>query len=744
MANTNYISQLSDGTNTYVIKDAEARTSIANKQDTLVSGTNIKTINGNSVLGNGDLNIGGLVGIDEETITKNTNNELQTVAIVNPNTNNGAISPLKIWNGTEYQWSHYQSGTWYCWKTATPSWHTSELPSSRNWYVLGYGNNLFVSLVYNSNAASYSNDGGETWNSLTLPLTTTYESLVYGDGKFLAIASNDTRTLYSSNGLSWTEGTIPSGTWVATTFGNGKFVTIATGSKLTAYSSNGTSWETSSLPDEASWRRIAFGNGVFVAISRGDGKSAYSEDGVNWSRGSNLPAYWWSGLSYGNGVFVAVATGTSGTGGTNAYAYSLDNGETWNSGTLPYNAVWTSIAYGNGCFMAVASDINYTVYSEDGIHWNSIALTSSNWSKIEFGGNNFVVIASNSTSAVYLENINKKVYTIEANPTTSSILYSEPEIQSELTISSVGTEEIILSDEDTYYYNQTGNTQTYQSIGAIHPDWLCNINSVGVKIGNTIVATAGGSGSSYTAGTGIDITSDVISVTSDISTGAAAGATAVQPTDLATVATSGSYNDLSNKPTIPTVDQTYSSSSTSTNVLSHKAIADSKFLQNTATGSFSISILGGGTTSNGSINIGQFSSILGSNDIAIGNNSAVSLNAQYSIAIGSAANTNANYAIQLGKGINSEANSFYVGLSDSDNYKLLSSDGTIPNTRLNVMTGADGTNAGTKGAVPAPTATDNTKFLRGDGTWATVSGGGSDVEEYSIAEIEALWNGESE
>ena len=34
------------------------------------------------------------------------------------------------------------------------------------------------------------------------------------------------------------------------------------------------------------------------------------------------------------------------------------------------------------------------------------------------------------------------------------------------------------------------------------------------------------------------------------------------------------------------------------------------------------------------------------------------------------------------------------------------------------MVGADGTNAGEAGVVPAPTATDNTKFLRGDGTWA--------------------------
>ena len=44
---------------------------------------------------------------------------------------------------------------------------------------------------------------------------------------------------------------------------------------------------------------------------------------------------------------------------------------------------------------------------------------------------------------------------------------------------------------------------------------------------------------------------DTISDLSTIRAGAALGATAVQPASLATVATSGSYNDLSNKPTIP-------------------------------------------------------------------------------------------------------------------------------------------------------------------------------------------------
>lgn len=55
---------------------------------------------------------------------------------------------------------------------------------------------------------------------------------------------------------------------------------------------------------------------------------------------------------------------------------------------------------------------------------------------------------------------------------------------------------------------------------------------------------------------------DTISDLSTIRSGAAAGATAVQPGDLSAVATSGAYSDLTGTPTIPTVDQTYSAAST--------------------------------------------------------------------------------------------------------------------------------------------------------------------------------------
>ena len=53
--------------------------------------------------------------------------------------------------------------------------------------------------------------------------------------------------------------------------------------------------------------------------------------------------------------------------------------------------------------------------------------------------------------------------------------------------------------------------------------------------------------------TGLSAKQDTISDLSTIREGAALGATSVQPEDLATVATSGSYNDLADKPTIPSV-----------------------------------------------------------------------------------------------------------------------------------------------------------------------------------------------
>jgi len=55
--------------NTYDLKDDTARTNLALKQDALVSGTTIKTINNVSLLGSGNITVGGsgTVVITEDT-----------------------------------------------------------------------------------------------------------------------------------------------------------------------------------------------------------------------------------------------------------------------------------------------------------------------------------------------------------------------------------------------------------------------------------------------------------------------------------------------------------------------------------------------------------------------------------------------------------------------------------------------------------------------------------------------------
>lgn len=64
---------------------------------------------------------------------------------------------------------------------------------------------------------------------------------------------------------------------------------------------------------------------------------------------------------------------------------------------------------------------------------------------------------------------------------------------------------------------------------------------------------------------------------------------------------------------------------------------------------------------------------------------------------------------------------FITGIGSND---VITALGYTPASN-SAFTGADGTNAGSSGLVPAPSATDNDKYLKGDGTWASVSGGSS-------------------
>jgi len=72
MPTTKEMNTLVVGTNEYEIVDSTARSTITTKQDTLVSGTNIKTINNESILGSGNITASGDTNVIETVKVNNT------------------------------------------------------------------------------------------------------------------------------------------------------------------------------------------------------------------------------------------------------------------------------------------------------------------------------------------------------------------------------------------------------------------------------------------------------------------------------------------------------------------------------------------------------------------------------------------------------------------------------------------------------------------------------------------------
>lgn len=180
----------------------------------------------------------------------------------------------------------------------------------------------------------------------------------------------------------------------------------------------------------------------------------------------------------------------------------------------------------------------------------------------------------------------------------------------------------------------------------------------------TIDLDAGGGGTTYTAGTGIDITSDVISIDTSV------------VAQLSDIPTSSDYVDL-------TTDQTVGGVKTFSSEL--------HLNDNIVFGS--------------SLNAASIMAKSGTSDrLLITRNNLAS-----TVYVG-----NAYDALNL-RG-SSTRPKYYNGSSSKD----LALYADIPS----VMTGATSGTAGTAGLVPAPAAGDEGKVLQGDGTWVTPSSGG--------------------
>lgn len=509
-----------------------------------------------------------------------------------------------------------------------------------------------------------------TWNTGASSAVNSY--IAFGNGYFVNAAG-----YYSTDGATWVaSSTRPSlENPASVAYGNGVFVISGVGEKpWYCTDPTGTWTECSSFPDidiSTGHLPIVYHKGHFTLFSNGT-DCARSTDGISWSK-VTLPVRvkTWSPVPCSNGeVIVAVCNSSQSIGTTDVLV--SEDGKSWtryNNVLSGYSAssiaifVPDSIAAGNGLFILTGSPSGeiarhkYYFYSTDGIHWT----------EGDFGSN-----VVESTVAIF------------------------------------GDGAFLVFDgytDNTYLLSSDGLTWTSGSYDTGSFDVEC-----GCWGNSKFVITAYNAGTrvgTYTATPSGRFTLEQLSYSSD-------------ELDKVLKDKQDSIPDL--------------------NEIRSGATAGATSLQNSATGTRSLSILAGSNTMTDSVTIGLTAGTTGNNSTAVGKGAVTNgadtvalgksaiTNGVAAVAIGASAEARAIGAIMLGGGKNTDSRTLKVALRSSATqatdeasglYLLLNSSGKIPAGRYTDFVGADGTNSGAAGSVPAPTATDNTKFLKGDGTWDT-------------------------
>lgn len=504
--------------------------------------------------------ISGGADIDDSTITKNSSNKIQAVGLVNQNTDAGATTPLKLWNGTEQQWeSGGGTATYYEWSTASEVSSGNYIPypypqpdTQLNWKVAGgsgsdtviaitpgsandvridlttggyssssdLGNNPYHIvrdkfngrfLVYPEvfeggvSIVCYTDDNGQTWqqtgmNGINTPMTP-IEVEAIGDSIVAFDGTNP--TIYRSTGSASPESwdTISTMFPIDKMFVGNNSVLLAhcpMAMKHYVYSNGGfggiSELNNPNLDMYMLSDLYTYADPNFIIIGELDNnKVAIFGEAPLFNSPSTissvaLPNYTYTSIASIDNKVVLLAG--------NKAVYSSNSGATWFEATISATNTYGKVHAAGDKFVVMGT--NCVAYSYDMINWLEFALPTTH-TDFSYTANNafaatdngFVIIPTcpnaptgePSTPFVTYTNC----FTTETSPTTASTVYSTPGTISAKTITSVGTGTITLSDNNNYTLDGQSKSVS-SSIGDAHPDYLCNINGVGVKIGNTVVA----------------------------------------------------------------------------------------------------------------------------------------------------------------------------------------------------------------------------------------------------------------
>lgn len=581
------------------------------------------------------------------TISNGTISAIGVESVANQNTAVGAISPLKVWNGTEAEWNTGGgSQTWYNWianGNQLESYSGMPQVSSQSYYqypqFIEYLNNQYI--AYNPYGGFNVSSDGKTWTNIPYNLgSAQILGIEYGASKYI-VSTNNNKLQYSTDLTNWTDIVLNDASYhysilTNAVFYDNKFWVAAKAQDVEEMyeaknvilsSSDGISWTPADISiNLQNHKLLVINNTLFAHLKTNSSNFYYSSNGTTWSQGSSTNSFSVESMTYGDGKYIFGRH----------YSTDLVN---WIQIDINISG---SITYANGYFVSCSGSKN--VGQAYGFRYYNISTDGVNWTQTEVGTNDVLGdVAYGSAGFVFCGGANSYIlsigttlnaYTTDAEPTTASTVYSAPSVTSALTITSVGTGTITLSDTNTYDYNASGNQTTTSSVGLAHPDYLCNIDGVGVKIGTTDVANL----ASYSAFTG------------------------------ATSQTAGSAG-LVPAPTTGDVDKYLKGDGT------WGAVSG---VQNNATGSHSWAI-------------GANAEANGADSIVIGDG-ATTQNFINSIALGREATVDANSCLAIGyNAYNDTPNTLVVGLGEWnatdqvwDCYTLLGAGGKIPNDRLSI------------------------------------------------------------
>lgn len=280
----------------------------AAKQDTLVSGTTIKTINSTSLMGSGDITVGDATGSIKHSYTSPGAGWLEC---------NGAVylqssyASLYAAIGLLPNMSGYrnQSNMQYAWDSTS----LGNEPPEQVTPVVNTGTALvFIATRSSSGVFTIcfrSTDGGLSWSQTQIAAFggEGVSKLAYGNGRLIAAKGVGSTSQYwtsDDHGVTWTARSYGATltTWDIY-YGGGKWV--HNGSR---YSTDGTTWTLGPAP--VGMYQIANNGTTWVGVQGG----VYtSPDGINWTAVSGItidPAgydYHRKSLIYANGAFWVIA-----------------------------------------------------------------------------------------------------------------------------------------------------------------------------------------------------------------------------------------------------------------------------------------------------------------------------------------------------------------------------------------------------------------------------------------------------